>query len=344
MGTIAQPVNCAAKKTANAPHLGRRLARNATTATAPVASLSPCAKPTNCSLRTPANTIGAKNVHPKIDVSQFTPVAGNIGPNPQIGFVPLDKLIIDESYQRAIDTRGWSNIRKIADSFDWSKFSPLMVAARDDGTFAIIDGQHRAHAAALRGVTEVPALISQLTSQQQASAFSWINGTVSSLTPNQIFKAALTAFEPWAVQCDAVVTRAGCKLMPHNKSTKAKQPGEVFPITLVRKIVNAGNAEYLCAVLEGVRHSTVSDDIRYYNQHGISALVPAAIEAGVNRSEIITAFLTDHNLADTEKRVLRLMQQPEYRTKSFAALFAKSVMVLMKNHASRPAVDNAGHP
>lgn len=277
----------------------------------------------------------------KIDTTGLTPKTGNIGPQPQLDFVPIDQLVIDESYQRAIDRRGWANVQKIADNFDWAKFSPLMVAKREDRTLAIIDGQHRAHAAALRGATHVPALISTLTSQEQASAFSWINGTVSALTPNQIFKAALTAFEPWAVQCDAAVRRAGCTLMTYNKSTANKKPGEVFPVTLVRRFVEAGHSEYLFAVLKGVSQSGVSEDIRYYNQHGIGALVPAAIEAGVTRPEVIADFLSQHDLADTEKRVFRLLETPEYRSKTFHTVFSKSVMVLLKNFCTQQAQPKA---
>lgn len=217
-----------------------------------------------------------------------------------------------------------------------------MVAKRDDGMFAVIDGQHCAHAAALCGAVVVPALISELTSQQQASAFTCVNGTVSALTPNQTFKAALTAFEPWAVQCDAAVSRADCEQMTYNKSSHQKKPGEVFPITLVRRIVEAGNAQYLVAVLQGVMQSPVADDIRYYNQHGLSVLVPAAIQTGVTRPEIISAFLTDHDLSDTEARVFRVLEQPEYRGKSFSAIFSKNVMVLMKDFTARSEKSEQG--
>lgn len=271
----------------------------------------------------------------KIDISKLTPSDRTVGPKPEIGFVPIDKLVIDESYQRAIEQRGLKNIEKIAHHFDWAKFSPLMVARRADGTFAIIDGQHRAHAAALCGIKEVPALISDLSAEKQASAFSWINGTVTALTPNQIFKAALAAFEPWAVQCDAVVTRAGCKLMTYTANSASKKPGEIYPIATVRRFVDAGQSQYLAAVLEGVRTSIFSEDIRYYNSFGIKTLTPAAIETGITRPEIISGFLEVNDLDNIERRVRRIMEQPEYHRKPFGPLFASSVLTLLKNYAGQ---------
>ena len=272
----------------------------------------------------------------KIDIQDHTVNTKDIGPPPVLDFVAIDRLRIDERYQRAIERRGWQNIEKIADNFDWAKFSPLIVSRRSDGTFAIIDGQHRAHAAALCAVQQVPALISELTPQQEASAFSWINGSVTALTPNQIFKAALAAFEPWAVQSDAVVKSAGCRLMPYNSSAHDKEPGQVYCIGAVRSFVDSGHGPYLAAVLKGVSQSVVSDEIRYYNTHGINALTPAAIEAGITNPDIIADFLARHDLADTERRTRQIMEQPNYKGESFKRLFVKSVTVLMKNFAQHP--------
>lgn len=273
----------------------------------------------------------------KLDISDFPKIDIKLGPEPELGFVPIDKLIIDDSYQRHIEKRGLKNILKIAANFDWAKFSPLMVSKRPDGLFAIIDGQHRSHAAALIGATRVPALISDLTAGEQAAAFSWINGTVTALNPNQIFKAALAALEPWAVQCDAIVARADCRLMTSPGSAASKKPGQVYTVNLVRKHVDAGNAQYLVAVLGGIRKSSVRDQVYYYNGYGLNALVPPAIENGITRPDIITKFLDEHDLEDTHNRVLQLMKQPEFRNQTFKALFGKSVATLMKAHAQQIA-------
>ena len=79
-----------------------------------------------------------------IDLTHLIPVNGAVGDAPEIQYVRVTDLVIDDSYQRAIEKRGKRNIQHIAEHFDWAKFSPLMVSSRDDGKFAIIDGQHRA--------------------------------------------------------------------------------------------------------------------------------------------------------------------------------------------------------
>lgn len=272
--------------------------------------------------------------HRSIDVSGFDPVEVTVRGAPELAFVHIADLIVDTRYQRAIEKRGRANILKIAARFDWAMFSPLMVARREDGKFAIIDGQHRAHAAALVGIEELPAMVSDLTLKQEAAAFSWINGTVTALTANQIFKAALMAFEPWAVQCDAVVSRAGCTLMQYNASAANKRPGQVFCIGMVRRFVEAGQSAELATVLQGIAASGVASDIRYYNGWGLSALVPAVAAAGVTRPEALAAFLNAHDLDDVARRVDRLRELPEHRGKSFQGLFANSVTVMLKGHVA----------
>ncbi len=273
----------------------------------------------------------------KIDISKMQPVSTKVKGEPEVAFVAIADMIIDERYQRTMERNGLRNIRAIAENFEWAKFSPVMLARREGGQYAIIDGQHRTHAAALCGITEVPAMVSNLTIEQEAAAFSWINGAVTKLSQNQIFKAALAAFEPWAVQCDAAVARAGCRLMPYNASTASKRPGEVYCITTVRRFVNQGHAAQLATVLMGVRASRVADQAPYYNAFGLGALVPAVIETGVTRSAAVTSFLDAHNLEKTAMMVHRVQEMPENRGKTFKGLFADSVKALLRQHMKAQA-------
>lgn len=271
----------------------------------------------------------------KISVDGFEPVDRVVVGLPDLEFVRIADLVIDDRYQRQIETRGKKNVRKIADNFEWAKFSPLMVARRDGGRFAIIDGQHRAHAAALCGIKEVPALVSQMSISEEASSFSWINGSVTKLTANQIFKAALAAFEPWAVQCDAVVARAGCRLMPYNANAASKVGGQVFCIGLVRSIVEAGDAQHLAAVLEGTVNSDGGDDPRNFGAIMLGVLTSAAKSEGVTSGDAMADFLARVSMLGVEDSVRSLLRLPEHRGGSFNALFTKSVTVLLKDHLSK---------
>ena len=274
----------------------------------------------------------------KVDIGDFEPFEPLADAAlPDLEFVPIDQLIIDDRYQRSVANRGKSNIVKIAHNFDWSKFSPVVLSRREDGTFAIIDGQHRTHAAALRGITTVPALITNMTIEQEASAFSWVNGAVTALTPNQVFKAALTAFEPWAVMCDATVAKAGCRLMPFNRTATQKKPGEVFCVTKIRHFVAAGSAAQVTTALQAIRNSEVSEVHAYYNAKWLAALVTAVISSGVTRPEPISDFLNRQDFDRITRLVNKVHDQPENRGRSHLSLFTDSVKVLLRKHLA----DNA---
>src|SRR5437868_11859154 len=80
----------------------------------------------------------------------------DIGPAPDLRWLPIDRLVIDDSYQRPIAFAGRRNINAIANAFDWRRFSPVIVAPVEGGSYAIVDGQHRTTAAAAIGITSVP--------------------------------------------------------------------------------------------------------------------------------------------------------------------------------------------
>lgn len=273
----------------------------------------------------------------RIDVAGEARRAGPSGTAPDLEWVPVSALVINEAYQRPIEGRGWRTIRRIAENFDWGRFSPLLVSRIEGGAFAVIDGQHRSHAAAICGIEAVPALVVDLTEQEQAAAFSWVNGTVTQLTQHQIYRAALAALEPWALQCEAAVKRAGCRLMTANASAKDKQGGEVYCIKLIRDIVERGAGVYLVAGLGGLRQSASRDEPYFYGYIVLRAIVSLAESQGVTRPEVIASFLDAHELWDVDSRVHRLRQREEFRHRPFAGLFADSLRVLFRQWRAEAA-------
>jgi hypothetical protein len=186
-----------------------------------------------------------------VDVSHLPGLPPPDMPPPLLQWVDVASLRVDDRYQRPLGAASWAAIRRIADGFDWAKFGCVKVAPIEGGLFALVDGQHRVHAAALRGVTSVPAEISRLSVQQQAEAFVAINARAMRVTPHQLFRAALAAGEAWARDTDAAVTAAGCELARvNNVPAKLKRPGQVFALDTVRRLVGAGHA---AAVTEGLR-------------------------------------------------------------------------------------------
>lgn len=180
-----------------------------------------------------------------IDVADMQPATLAPQPAPQMLWVEIDQLVIDDRYQRPLSQNNRAAIRRIAAEFRWSRFSPVIVAPIEGGRYALIDGQHRAHAAALCGIKSIPAMVALVAPEEQALAFIEINTRQIRVGPEMVYRAALTAGEEWAVNCRDAVQAAGCRLMAAKYSTKDKKPGQVFCVGLIRKMVEAGNGEHV---------------------------------------------------------------------------------------------------
>ncbi len=128
-----------------------------------------------------------------------TPISADLGMKPGLAWLPISNLRIDGAYQREILRNGARNIGKIARHFDWSLFGIVVVANVGDNLFAIVDGQHRTIAAAMRGIFEVPCIIIEASPGKQAEAFAAINGAVTAISNLAIFAAEVTAGKPEAV-------------------------------------------------------------------------------------------------------------------------------------------------
>ncbi|WP_298981525.1 ParB N-terminal domain-containing protein [uncultured Roseibium sp.] len=159
------------------------------------------------------------------------------GSAPILQWIKIDLLVVDDSYQRPLERGNRTAIRKIAANFSWAMFSPVFVAPVEGGKYAIIDGQHRTHAAAACGIDQVPCQIVPMTLREQASAFAAVNGNVTRVTPWQIYKAALAAGEGWATNARDIAAAGGCILMTGNRSTKQKKPGEIYGIRMFCDVI-----------------------------------------------------------------------------------------------------------
>ncbi len=171
------------------------------------------------------------------------------GPAPMLEWIEIRRLVVDDTYQRELKPKNWTAIRSIAADFKWSRFSPVFCAPIEGGRFAIIDGQHRTHAAAICGFEKVPCQIVQMSVQEQAEAFSAVNGKVTKVTSWQILKAAVAAGEPWAQQADGAARDAGAKLVTSTPSYKDRKAGCIYSPNQFRKIVETYSREKVTAAL-----------------------------------------------------------------------------------------------
>ena len=217
------------------------------------------------------------------------------GPAPMLQWIDLDRLVIDEAYQRPLGRSNWVAIEKIAANFQWSRFGPVLVAPVAGGLYAVIDGQHRAHAAALCGILQVPAMVVQVDLAAQAKSFAWVNSQTIKVTPFHIFKAALAAGEDWAVRADAAVAAAGCRLMTFHPSAKNKRPGEVYCIGLIRKQIEAGNDWAVTAGLAAIRSVPSLDSAVGMSDYLLGPWIAAVAAEGCRDAAILSAALRARN-------------------------------------------------
>ncbi len=118
--------------------------------------------------------------------------------------LPIGDLRIDRTYQRRLSDKSISVIRKITKDFQWSRFGAITVARLDDG-FAVIDGQHRAIAAACIGITDLPCLVTTGETQDQARTFVAVNAARTNVNSVDKFRAACAAGDQAALSLKTIL-------------------------------------------------------------------------------------------------------------------------------------------
>jgi hypothetical protein len=177
------------------------------------------------------------------------PSLESAGERPELQWVKISRLRIDPKYQREIADRGAKNVVSIATRFRWSKFEPVMIAPIADGLFAVINGQHRATAAALRGFESIPCCIVKASVTEQADSFVAINGDVTVMTPLQLHAARLAAGDPAAVKLVEACTEAGVAICRYPVPANKVKPGETLAIGMLRSALDKYGREVLVAAL-----------------------------------------------------------------------------------------------
>jgi hypothetical protein len=211
-------------------------------------------------------------------------------------WIKIGDLVVDDSYQRDLKRANWTAIRRIAEQFQWSRFSPVFVAPVEGGKFAIIDGQHRTHAAAICGFEDVPCQVVQMSQNEQAASFAAVNGTVTKVTLFQIFKAALAAGEGWALAAQKACAVADCQLMTYHPAMDNKKAGELFCVALVRQLVENGHSAAVTCALSSIRRSEFGASPEAYSNEILKPWFMAVVDrpwlvaAGTDLSNFVDKF------------------------------------------------------
>jgi len=165
-------------------------------------------------------------------------------------WVEVKDLVVDDSYQREISRRGAMNVRHIAETFDWSKFAPVIVAPIEGGLFAIVDGQHRTTAAILRGFTKVPCQVVQADRAKQAEAFAAVNGNVTKTTAPQLYYARIAAGEPRALELKKICDASGVTISRRNLIRAKTKVGQTQAISALTRCLDTFGRNTLISALQ----------------------------------------------------------------------------------------------
>lgn len=247
------------------------------------------------------------------DTAEPIPVADQ--PSPMLQWVEIAAMVIDDQYQRPINHGGWRTIRSIAANFRWSCFTPVLLAPIEGGQFAVIDGQHRVHAAAMCGIKSVPAMVVPIAATEQAMAFVQVNTARTSMSQFNLFKAGLAAGEPWAIAADKAVADAGCRLLRFAPNAKSRNPGDVLCVGLVRDLVKKGHDRAVTVTLTAIRSIDAGGNsaVLLYSDWLLNPLMRAVAEFPDMDPDQLAAVLRRHRpfiVVETAERLAKAEKLP----------------------------------
>jgi hypothetical protein len=271
--TIAAPGEDPKKKPA-ATTPAKPAAAKRTRSKAEASGVTPAAKVTGAAKAAPADAPAAKKprtrakkkavvanaplyrpLHP-VEV-RFAPDTVSGAPG-ELRMVPIALMRVDDAYQRVISGKSHRVIREICEHFDWRKFLPMILVARPDGMYDIIDGQHRATAAlslkeaGRTDMDELPSYVIEATQAEAAGAFAAINGSVTQVSPADVWFAQITAKDPAALKLKAVLDKIGITIVRHSSVAGV---AETASIAVLRRAWNRYDADVFEIILHAIVHT-----------------------------------------------------------------------------------------
>ena len=260
-----------------------------------------------------------------------------LGSPPTLEWRAVGELLIDPSYQREVGTGpSQTLIRRIAMFWDWGLCQPLAVSRRPDGTLLIVDGQHRASAAKLRGdIPHLPCVItSYANAGDEAAAFVALNQQRRPLSALDLFKAAVAAEDQEALLILDCLRRAGLSIAPHSNYT-AWKPGMVANVGGLKECLRSKGHHVLRDALKVLSRAYEGQILRYAGTifPGIAHIV-ANERQGCDGGEIIQGReqfmpgMIDLVAASTQKewttQIIKLAQPPIGRRAAACTAFEQA--------------------
>lgn len=145
-------------------------------------------------------------------------------------------LRVDYEYQRELRKQ---RVRAYAREWSYVKAAMLMVSARGEDDYVVIDGQHRMAAALEAAVPEVPCLVLYgLSRRDEAALFNALSTQRVGLTARQRFKARLVAGDP---VCQSILQAAlECGYRLHLSAGTSREPNVIDAVAHLEIVYRRG--------------------------------------------------------------------------------------------------------
>lgn len=170
-----------------------------------------------------------------------------LGGKPELTWLPLSALVINDEYQRHISEKSIYLIRRMIGNFDWGRVKALSVVEVEGGLFEVIDGQHTAIAAASHGGIEaLPCLVTRGKDvTERAADFVSLNRDRLSMTPMQVFFAELAAGDEIVTDVMQGMASAGARILKQPPPFGRYQVGDAVCIAALKRLAAEGGPAYV---------------------------------------------------------------------------------------------------
>lgn len=159
------------------------------------------------------NTSGFATVPPKAKMTKLARYGWILRDGPGVPeYIDKHELNIDHAYQREKVSIG--KVQQIQSSWSWVGCGMILVALRKDGTYWVMDGQHRVLAARNRSdIDELPCLVFSVESKNdEAAGFLVANTQRKPVTAIAKYKAMVLTKDATAIAVDEVLDRLGIEV------------------------------------------------------------------------------------------------------------------------------------
>ena len=133
----------------------------------------------------------------------------------QVIKVPIDQMIVDRKFQRPLNERF---VVKIVDDYDPKQLGVIVCNRRWDGTYSVVDGQHRLEAMKRKGRKQLTAVVFEVDAQDEGAIFNALQKNRRAVTPIESHHALVFSKDPDAMALDRITRNAGFRIQTDSVS------------------------------------------------------------------------------------------------------------------------------